>query len=156
MKLTKALTIGLLSSSGAMAATSGTLLLQGTVAANYAITVTPDGTNNSTLDILNGETNKSVANVLEVSNNPGGYKIQASSLNSGLLKNGSVDQVSYQIKYGSGSALSLTASAQTVYTSPTLTSSASNTQNVKVTFAGKPAALAGTYSDTVTFTISAP
>ncbi len=152
----KLLALTALMAGTAFSATSGNLLLSGIVPVNYAIVVTPDGTNNSTLDVLAGSTLKSVANVLETSNNPLGYKVQASSLNNGLLKNGTVDSVAYQLKYGAGALLSLTTTAQTVYTSPLLLVAASNTQNVKITHAAKASAMAGTYSDTVTFTISAP
>jgi len=141
---------------GAFAASSGTLLLQGVVAATYNISVATDGANNVSLNILGGGSNQSVANVTETANNAGGYKIQASSVNNGLLKNGSIDSLAYTLKYGAGSPVSLTTSAQTVYTSPTLSSAVTNIQNVKVSHTAKPTALAGTFSDTVTLSISAP
>lgn len=153
---TSALVLGSFASM-ASAATTGTLNLKGTVLATYNIIVTPiSGDPNLSLDILSGETNKSVADVTEQSNNPAGYKIQALSANGGLLKNGTVDSVAYTIKYGAGSSVSLTTTAQTLFTSAALTTPANNTQNVKVSFAGKPSALAGDFTDTVTFSISAP
>ncbi len=156
MKMNKLLGLLGLMASVSFAASTGNLTLSGTVTATYNITITPDGTNNTTLNILAGESLKSVADVLEESNDPAGYKIQATSANNGKLKNGTVDEVSYQVKYGAGSLTSLTTSAQTLFTSSTLSSPASNSQNVKVSFTGKPTALAGTFSDTVTFSISAP
>lgn len=138
------------------AASTGTLLLQGSVAVYYNLAITPDGSNNTSLNILAGESNKSVANILEQSNDPNGYKISVLSANAGQLKNGAVDQVAYQIKYGSGALVSPTSSYQTLFTSGALTAPASQSQNVKVNFTGKPTALAGTYSDNLTFQIAAP
>ena len=145
-----------ITSGAAFAASTGTLILQGVVGVYYNLAVSPDGSNNTSLDILAGESGKSVANVLEQSNDPNGYKISFLSANAGLLKNGVVDQVSYQIKYGSGGLVSPSATYQTVFTSGSMVSPASQSQNVKVSFAAKPGALAGTYSDTLTFQIAAP
>jgi hypothetical protein len=151
-------TAALFFAGSAFAATSGTLNLSGTVTPNFALVVTAAANNdNVNLDIVNGANAKLVGSVNEQSNNATGYKIQASSQNNGFLKNGSVQSVSYQLKYGNGSAQSLTTTAQTVFTSAALTSPANNNQNVAVTFTGLGAnAMAGTFSDTVTFTISAP
>jgi hypothetical protein len=151
-------TISTLAVTTAQAATSGVLALKGSVTSTFAITVTPDGTNNQTLSILSGATDFSVANVVEKSNNPAGYKVQAYSDNAGVLKNGTSDSVTYTIKYGAGAAVTLPAAAApaTVYTSAALTAPANNTQNVKLTTAGKATALAGDYTDNITFVISAP
>lgn len=145
-------------SAGAVhAASTGTLNLRGTVNAVYNIAIAPEsGGANLNLDILNGESDKLVATVNELSNDPSGYKVQASSANGGILKNGSVDQVAYSIRYGSGSTTTLSTSAQTVYTSSALVTPANNFQSVKVSFTGNSSALAGVYSDTITFSISAP
>lgn len=157
VRMTAVTSAALLVAGAAEAATTGTLNLRGTVNASYSIQVTEDaGGANLNLDILNGETDRVVADSREKSNNPTGYKISASSTNGGLLKNGTVDQVAYTIKYGSSSDITLTTTPQTVYTSPALTSPADNTQSVSVSFPAKPTALAGIYTDTVTLSIGAP
>lgn len=156
MKFAAVATALLLSASLAQAASSGTLSISGTVATVFDLTVTATTPANSTLDILGGETNKKVADVSETSNNSAGYKITMSSLNNGLLKNGSIDSVGYQVSYNGGGNVTPSSSAATVKTSGTLSALTTATSTVRVTFTGKPTALAGTYSDTLTFVIAAP
>lgn len=137
---------------GAQAATTGTLYLEGVVAPKYSLAVTASG--NTNLNIIGGENGKSVGSVREVSNNPDGYKITATSLNEGQLKSGR-DSVNYFVQYGSGTAVQLT-SATVVKTVTSLAAESDVSSAIKVTFAGKATALAGTYSDTITFEIAAP
>ena len=138
----------------ANAASTGTLLIQGIVAPQFDLVITPQ-TASTQLDITGGETNKLVATVLEKTNNPGGYKIKVTSANNGQLKNGSVDSVSYQLTYNGGSPVTPTTTATVVKTTNT-PAPAGNTSNVNVSFTGKPLALSGTYNDTLTLTIEAP
>lgn len=151
MKL-KAALITTLFGLSAQAATSGTLYLEGVVAPVYSIVVTASG--NTGLNITGGETAKTVGSVREVSNNPDGYKISASSQNGGLLSSGR-DSVSYSIQYDGGSAVNLN-SKKVVKTVSTLAAASDVNSAVKITFAGKATALAGTFSDTITFEIAAP
>lgn len=139
----------------ALAADTGTLLLQGVVTATNNITVTPNGTNNTSLNITGGESNKLVASVLESSNNLTGYKINAKSANNSELRNGTSASVktTYTMSYNGGTALALTTNYQQLKNVTSLNGLTSNTSNVVVNVAAFAAAPAGTYSDTVTFQI---
>lgn len=148
-------TVAALGASAAFAASSGTLTLSGTVASVNNIAVTPDGNNNTSLNITAGETGKSVANVIEVSNNPTGYKIQMLSTNGGQLRRTSNDYTTYQVSYDGGSYAAPTTSAQDVKSVSSLSSQTTSTSAVLVKVVAKPNATAGTYSDTVTFSIVA-
>ena len=139
----------------ATASTTGTLNLSGVVSAVYSIVVKSNATATN-LNIAGGESGALIATVDETSNNSGGYKIRASSANNGQLKNGALDQVSYQVSYDGGKNLSLTTALSDVKASGSLTGLVTDSSNVNITFAGKPSALAGNYSDTITFEISAP
>lgn len=140
------------------ASSTGTLQLRGTIGVVYDILVTPDGTNNVSLNILAGETNKSVANVSETSNNTLGYKIKASSASGGFLVH-TVDntkKTAYQIVYGSGSATTLTTPGVYVKSVTSLSGLTTQTSNVKANVTALPLGIAGTYEDLVTLTIEAP
>ena len=139
----------------AQGATTGTLLLQGTVAQELAIVVTAEA-GASSLDLSASPTGLKVASVNEVSNSNTGYTISAKSANGSLLKNGSLDQLSYQISYDGGSMMTLTTSDQVVKTQSTV-GVYDHDSDVDIAYTGKAASqmVEGTYSDTVTFTISA-
>ena len=156
MKKVLLLVIGLVFSTNALAtaATTGTLVLSGTVAPVSSIVVTPNGTNNTNLDLLNGASAVNVASVAETSNDSLGYKINAKSANGGSLKNGSFS-VPFTITYNGGSAVSLTTSDQQVKGISSLAKLTTNSSAVTVTTTANANLVAGTYSDTVTFTIVA-
>jgi hypothetical protein len=145
-----------ITASTAYAADTGTLLLQGTVALVNNIVVTPNGSNNTTLNILNGST-ALVAKVSESSNNLTGYKINAKSLNGSELRNGldATKKTTYTISYDGGSAVTLSTSYQQVKNVTSLTGLTNNASAVNATVAAYAAAPAGTYSDTITFQIVA-
>lgn len=148
---------GFLFSMHSYAADTGTLLLQGVVDAVNSIVVTPNGTNNTSLDIVNGESGKLVASVAETSNNLTGYKINAKSLNGSELRNNSDanKKTTYTLNYDSGSAVTLTTSYQEVKNVNSLSALTTNNSDVNVNVAAYASAPAGTYSDTVTFQIVA-
>ncbi len=141
----------------AHAADTGTLLLQGVVNVVNSIVVTPNGTNNTTLDIVNGESGKLVASVAETSNNLTGYKINAKSLNGSELRNtsDSSKKTTYTLSYDGGSAVSLSTTYQEVKNVSSLTALTTNNSNVNVNVNAYASAPAGTYEDTVTFQIVA-
>ncbi len=145
-----------LGSVSAHAASTGTLLLQGTVALTNDIVVTPAGSNNTTLDIVGGQS-VLVATVAETSNNLTGYKINAKSDNGSELRNGSdaTKKTTYTLSYDGGSAVTLTTSYQQVKNVSSLSGLTTNNSNVNATVAAYAAAPAGAYSDTVTFQIVA-
>jgi hypothetical protein len=136
-------------------ATSGTLIVSGTVAPENSVVIAPYGTNNTSLDILNGEIAKTVATVTEVSNIPSGYKIKMSSANGGKLQRTSTDFSSYQVSYDGGGYAAPSVAPATVKTSPSLASRYTFPSLVKVNLSGRPNALAGIYSDTITISIEA-
>jgi hypothetical protein len=160
MKKQIALTLVVLSmASGALAATSGTLTIQGTVASTVSIVVTPVAGYN-TLDIEAGLTDQHVADITEKCNNKTGYTVTMTSLNAGGSGNslfladsaGAADTVPYTLSYNSTAVTFNSGSA-------TLTSANAKTAKDGVV---KPLAAtiaaswvnAATYADTLTFTIA--
>jgi hypothetical protein len=146
-----------MTTASAHAASSGTLTLSGTVAAKNDVTIAPNGTNNTTLNILTGETGKNVATVTETSNDLNGYKIQMYSANGGQLQlaGQSSVQTAYQVSYAGASYVTppLAASPVTVKNVSSLNGLTSTPSAITVNVTAYPTALAGTYSDTVTFAI---
>lgn len=149
--------LALLAPNQAHASDTGTLLLQGTVALVNNIVITPNGSNNTSLNITGGASNVLVASVTETSNNVTGYKINVKSANGSELRNSSdaTKKTTYTLSYNGGSAVTLTTSYQMVKNVSTLSGLTSNSSNVNATVAAYAAAPAGTYSDTVTFQIVA-
>src|ERR1051325_4469482 len=141
----------------AHAASSGTLFLQGTVPSINDITVVPNGSNNTALDILNGETNKNVATVTEVSNDALGYKIFISSLNGGELRlaGNPSQKTTYTISYDGGAAAQPGTVAAQAKNVSSLSSTTTHNSAVLVNVVASPNAVAGTYSDPVPLAIVA-
>lgn len=149
--------IGALSASS-FAATTGTLLLQGTVAEVLNIVVTPEAVA-STLDLATTQSDLLVATVNEQSNSNSGYTISISSANDGnLLRSGGTETFAYTLKYA-GASVSLAGSSSTPVTAKTQSTAGTYdvNSNVEVSYTGVPATsmVAGTYADTLTFEISA-
>lgn len=140
----------------ANAASTGNLLIQGTVASVNDIIVTPVTGVYDTLDIVNGETS-TIASVSETSNNLTGYKINLSSANGGELRNtlNSSKKTTYTIGYNGASHVSVTTTPSQVKNVSSLPALTTNTSAVQITVVAYPAAPAGTYQDTLTFTILA-
>lgn len=143
------------------AATTGTLGLTGTAPGVLEIAVTskPAAT---TLALATDVTDLAVASVLEKSNKKTGYTVVLSSLNAGTGTQASLDssetleKLPYTLKYDS-SSVSLSGGSATITSSATKTPKAGTAKELTISFAGFDANLAqGTYSDTLTFTISAP
>lgn len=150
------LILTLLLSLTSYAADTGTLILSGTVAASCNLVVSPNGSNNTTLNIVGGDANKLVATVNETCNNATGYKINLKSDNGGELRHSATPSLktTYTLSYG-GQTVTPTANYQQVKNVTVLNSPANVNSNVNATVAAYAAALAGTYSDTVTFQIVA-
>ncbi len=136
------------------AADTGTLILSGTVVASCNIVITPNGSNNTTLNITGGDTNKLVANAQETCNNATGYKINVKSTNGGELRHGTVPSLktTYTLSYD-GQTVTPTTNYQQVKNVTVLNTPANTTSTIHATVAAYPSALAGTYSDTVTVQI---
>lgn len=136
-----------------IAATSGSLLLKGQVSPVLSITVTPE-TIAATLPLASSQVDTKVATVNEQSNLFGGYKVKVTSQHGGsLARIGGSELFPYSLKYN-GQAVNL-ASTQTF---PFLNAGITNiNKDVTISYTGKSAAtmVAGEYTDTVSFEISA-
>lgn len=148
-----ALTLG----NTALAASSGTLLLQGTVNVVNDIVVTPNTANNTSLNIVAGETGKNVASVTETSNNLSGYKIKVSSPTGGELRHGTdaTKKTTYKIGYAGAATVTPTTAGVYMKTVSSLSGLTTATSAVTVDVTAYAAAPAGTYSDTLTIAIEA-
>ena len=135
----------------ALAASSGTLLLKGTILPTLSISVTPE-TVASALDLTTTQSATKVATVQEKSNSNTGYKVTISSQNAGKLKNGA-QLFPYTLTYA-GSALNL---AAPVVQNNSAAAAVTVNKDVNISYTGVPEAqlVAGDYSDTVTFSIAA-
>lgn len=141
-------------STSAMAATTGDLLLKGTVPALLSITVTPE-TLASSLPLDTTQTDSKVASINEKSNSNTGYQVAISSANLGKLVHESVtsSSINYSITYD-GAAVDLANGDS--FTFATAAAVDAN-KDVDISYTGVPheQLVQGEYSDTVTFTISA-
>lgn len=148
------LLLSLILSLTSYAADTGTLILSGTVVAACNIVVTPNGSNNTTLNITGGDVAKLVGNAQETCNNATGYKINLKTLNGGELRHSGVPSLktTYTLNYG-GQTVTPSTNYQQVKNVTVLNSPANVTSTIHATVAAFPAALAGTYSDTVTIQI---
>lgn len=140
-----------------LAASSGTLLLRGTVGVVNDIVVTPEGTDNVNLNILAGETNKLVGSATEKSNNLLGYKIMISSPTAGQLRH-TVDatkQTAYTISYNGAAAVAPTVAGVQVKNVASLSGLTTATSTIRANVTAYATAPAGTYEDTLTVSIVA-
>jgi hypothetical protein len=137
-------------------AQSATLFLSGTVTLLNTAVITPLPESQS-LNILEGEKDRLVARVTETSNSPRGYRILASSENGSKLIH-TTDKsafVPYTLSYGGAPSVQLANFNQEVKRVPTVEGMVTNTSEVRVTFDKQPQAPVGTYTDTVSISISA-
>ena len=155
-----ALTLALLGTAGvASAQSSGTLTIQGTVAAVANITVSPQ-TGYNTLNIAGGVANQNVANITEQSNDKNGYTVAMTSLNAGasgsslFLKDTGTgtDTVPYSLTYN-GVAVSFSSGSATLTSASAKTAQTGVVKALAVTIASSWVN-ADTYADTLTFTIT--
>lgn len=144
----------MLATTSAMAATTGTLQIQGVVGVTNEIIINAKA-EATALNIVGGENNRNVAEVTEKSNSPSGYKINMKSANAGRLvhttDNGK--QTPYTVSYNGQSAISLHQTDQTVRTVSNLNNMTTNTAQVIVNVTPLSNAMAGTYQDTITISI---
>jgi hypothetical protein len=155
--LIAALLISTVTTVSALAASSGTLTVSGTVATVNDISITPNGSNNTTLNITAGESAKNIAAVSETSNDILGYKINLSSANAGELQNASdvTKKTTYTISYNGGSYVTPSNTPAQVKNVSSLAALTTNTSQVLINVVAFPGAVAGTYSDTITLAIVA-
>jgi hypothetical protein len=141
----------------AWAASSDTLLLQGSVTAVNDIAVTAVAGVNDSLDITGGVSGLTVANVAETSNNLAGYKITMASANAGELRNtaDATKKTTYTVSYDGAAAVTPGTSAAQVKNVSSLSGLTTNSSALQVNVTAYPAAPAGTYNDTLTLAIIA-
>jgi hypothetical protein len=163
MKKYIALTMTLLGTvvAGLAQTASGTLTIQGTVASTVSITVAPLGGYN-TLDIANGVSAQSVANITEKTNDKNGYTVAMTSLNAGgsgsslFLKDtaggSGNDTVPYSLTYN-GSTVTFGSGSATLTDVSSRTAQAGVVKALAVTIASSWVNSAA-YADTLTFTIT--
>lgn len=143
----------LFSSIGAYAATSATLLLKGNVPEIMSIQVSPE-TLATNLPLSQTQTSAKVAVVQEKSNSNTGYKVTIGSANNGkLVRNTGTEQFPYSLSYNSQT---LNLASPVVISNPGA-SAVTRNRDVAISYTGVPEEqlVAGDYSDTITFTISA-
>lgn len=153
MKKLIALTTLATLSFSAFADTSATLLLKGVIGDILEVSVAPE-TVATNLNLNTSFSDLKVARVTSKTNRFGGLKLYVSSANGGKL-NHDVDTnsyVDYSLKYENTQvALNKTPSLVTTYTSK-----GTNAQDIKMTVSSiNPNLSAGTYQDTVTFSVVA-
>lgn len=146
--------LSFLGANPAMAALVGNITLQGTVAASTSITVDAEPGYNS-LNLHSDQSNLLVATVIESNNTAAGYTVTLSSANAGKLKNGSLDEISYTARYD-GVAVTLSAAPVTITNQGAQTDVVNVAKEFDISYTGAPAdeLMAGTYSDTLVFTIA--
>ena len=131
----------------AVAATSGSVKLQGSVALNCSVEVNDL---KQALNLVGGESARQVGTVVETCNSGTGYSISISSANGGTLKNENNGSVSYRVGYD-GQNNELT----TAMSVPRATAQFGKNVPLTVSLNGSDKAIAGSYSDTLTITIAA-
>lgn len=147
------LTILTLLTFSATAATQASLPLKGKVALllGIDITATPAA---ATLNLTQNQTNLKVADGHIYSNSGTGFKITVSSSNQGRLKRvGGSEYFSYALKFGPVD-VPLNTSTPLVFNYP---DPLNYSDAISVSYTGVPASslVAGDYTDTITFTITA-
>jgi spore coat protein U-like protein len=132
----------------AQAATSGQIIIRGTVGAICEVGVVDYGTN---LDLVAGEQSRAVGEINETCNDADGYSVSFTSAEGGKMV-GPLDASSaYRINYDSVSDHSLAADALLARPEPRWNERHELTVNVD----GQDELPAGEYSDVVTVTIAA-
>ncbi|MGZ3725609.1 MAG: hypothetical protein ACXWQQ_07400 [Pseudobdellovibrio sp.] len=139
----------LLTATSTFAATSATLVINGTVSAVDSVVIHDNAVN---MPIVAGGT-VTAATVDEASNRVGGYKINLHSANASKLVNttNGTYKTAYTVSYDGAAAVSLSTTDQTVKTVSSY--QATDTSNLVVNVTAFPTAPSGVYSDTITVSI---
>lgn len=145
-----------LNSSFVFAQTPAEFFLSGNVPLINTAEVVPLPESQS-LNILEGEFERLVARVNETSNSPRGYRVFVSSENGSRLRNAAQPDafVNYNFSYGGAPAVVLTNFNQEVKRVTSVEGLVTNVSEVRVSLDKQPQALVGTYTDTVSISISA-
>lgn len=141
-------------STSAFAATTGTLLLKGTVPRLLELTVNAEAVA-ATLPLDTTQSGTLVAVINEKSNSKTGYNVSVSSANQGQLvhESDASSTIAYSLDYN-GNGVDLVNGETFTYSFPT---GANNNRDVEISYTGVPHEnlIEGDYTDTVTFTIAA-
>jgi hypothetical protein len=131
------------------------LTLSGSVAPKTTIAISVPSATLSKLATAGAQT-ESIATLTEVCNKAGGFTVNVTSANLGYLKGGSSspETINYSLTYGS-TTVALTSANALLYSQTTKTSKDGATQALSVSYTGDEARAADTYTDTLTFTITA-
>lgn len=144
-----------LATTSAFAATSGTLLLQGSVAQKISVEVTAASVA-SVLDLATAQTDLKVGSVNLKSNSKTGYKLKISSANLGKLKRvGGSEVFSFTLKYAGSSVGLSTAAGTTITNASGSVVNVTNDLNISYAAAAAETMVEGSYEDTLTLAISA-
>lgn len=135
------------------AATTASLSLSGVVAPVTAITVTADP-NAANLPVGSSVTGMKIAVVNELSNDKAGYSVSLATANGGLLKEvAGSDSLAYSLSYN-GNAVVFSAGSALISDVSSRTPGSGSSKDLAISFSS--AFLnADSYTDTLTFTISA-
>lgn len=136
------------------AATTATLNLKGTIDEKMSIEVQND-TEALALDLTVPRSNFKIAEVVEKSNRKAGYKVSISSANGGKLKNGTDDEIEYDLAYDGVALLLDGTDVQTHANERALGTGL--VKEVAISYAAQVEEdlVSGDYTDTITFVISA-
>lgn len=136
----------------ALSATQADLILKGVVAPILEISIAHE-TVASNLDLSQQASNVKVATLTEKTNYAQGYKVKAKSTNGGKLVNTSdaLSSVTYSMTYN-GANMALTSSPSQIFTT---NQRGTNTKDLKISYNQPTNLSAGSYEDTVQFTIEA-
>lgn len=147
-RLTMAVAITVIASCGIlMTASAATLEISGKVEETCSVSVSNLAVS---LDLLNGESAKSVAVVSETCNDPDGYTVSISSSNAKLDGPAGLG-VDYSINYDSLNSADPSGNRNTVFHSAPAWN---NTVDLQINLAGNGHLAAGIYTDTITITIA--
>ncbi len=148
--------LGTLGEPNLYAATTGSLSVSGAVAAATAVVVTPTA-GASSLNLATTQTNLNIGSVQEINNTTLGYALKVASTNAGKLKNGTLGSVNYTAKYNAVT-FTLSATPQTITASAPAITVVNVTKPITISYTGVPAQnlMQGTYTDTLTFSITSP
>lgn len=133
------------------------LVLSGTIDQNVSFSVTPVSGTADALELFASSatavTDLKVADAVTISNAANGYKIESFSTYGGKLTSSNSDEVTYTAKLGTHT-IALDTSAALIYSSTAITPSAGLAEDIVISYT-KDNYPAGTYTDTITFTITA-
>lgn len=144
------------SSTPALAADTGDLDLTGSVATVCDVVVTPVAGVADDLPLSGAQSGLVVGSVTETCNDPNGYSLSADSLNDSELVavGSSTDTVPFAVTYG-GAGVNLNGAAVTIVNTTGPTGPGGVTNDVAISYADPGFIQADTYTDTITFTITA-